>query len=76
MNVCWSRNFFYEIMVEREGFAFSIEVVYEWLPDFWSHWKNIGHNVSICRWLYPQQSNKIDKERIDKGNKGKKLVKP
>jgi len=37
-----------------------------------SRCKNIGHNVSICRWLYPQQSGKVNKERIDKRNKGKK----
>lgn len=71
-----SCNIFHEIMVEREGFPIQIEVVYEWLPDFCSHCKTIGHNVSICRCLHSQQSSKDDKKRIDKGNKGKKLEKP
>jgi len=29
-----SRRLFYEIPVERDGFAFNVEVQYERLPDF------------------------------------------
>lgn len=71
-----SYNIFHQIMVERGGFAFFVQVVYEWLLDFCSHCKNIGHNVSTCCWLHPQQKGKVDKERIDRGTKGKKPEKP
>lgn len=57
---------FYEIMVEREGFAFDLEVFFEWLPDFYSHCKIIGHDVVDCRWLHP-------KKFLDKVDRGKKL---
>jgi len=32
--------------------------------------KNIGHNVVICRWLHSQKGGKVDK--ADKGDKDKK----
>lgn len=33
-----SKDLFYEIMVEREGFAFPLAIEYEGLPDFCKHW--------------------------------------
>jgi len=33
-----SKDIFYEIMVEREGFAFPLAIEYEGLPDFCKHW--------------------------------------
>jgi len=36
--------------------------------------KNIGHNVVICRWLHSQKGGKVDK--ADKGDKDKKPEKP
>jgi len=44
-----SKKLFYEILVEREGFSFSIEVVYEWMPEFCTHCQNLGYNVTSCR---------------------------
>ena len=41
-----SRNIFREIMVDREGYAFPMEVVYEWLPEFCTHCKSISHSVN------------------------------
>jgi len=32
-----SHNYFYEIMVERDGFTFPVEVSYDWLPEFCYH---------------------------------------
>lgn len=44
-----SRRLIYEFMVEREGFAFPVEVDYEWLPDFCSHCKNpLGIDSSLA----------------------------
>jgi len=56
-----SRRLFHEMMVEREGFAFPIEVAYEWIPDFCSHRQIIGQHVSNCRWVHPQKSSRVDK---------------
>jgi hypothetical protein len=49
------RCLFHEILVERNGFTFNVEVqLYVWLPDFRTHCKNIGHNVFKFCWLHPQ----------------------
>jgi len=48
-------------MVEREGFAFPIEVTYEWIPEFCSHCQVIGHHVSTCRWVHPTQHAALEK---------------
>jgi len=37
VDIDFSKKIFHEIMVESEGFAFGVEVTYEWLPDFCSH---------------------------------------
>jgi len=62
----FSRKLYYEIVVEREGFAFPVEVVYEPMPDFCTHCQNIGHHVSVCRWLYPrkEKENNTDREKV------------
>jgi len=52
-------------MVERERFSFKLEVVYEWLPGYCSHYRMIGHNVTAYRWLHPMQVV----EKIDRGKK-------
>jgi hypothetical protein len=44
---------FDEVMVEREGFTFKIQVVYERLPEFCSHCQIIGHDIHACKWLQP-----------------------
>ena len=61
-----SKKLFHEIMVEREGFSFNVEVAFEWLPYFCTHCQNIGHNVSSCRWLYPRKDINEAKENIVK----------
>lgn len=37
-----------EIMVEREKFAFYMEIVYEKLPSFCSYCQSIGHSIDQC----------------------------
>jgi len=61
VDIDFSRRLFYEIMVEREGFAFPVEVTYEWIPEFCSHCQIIGHHVSTCRWVYPTQPAALEK---------------
>ncbi|CAJ2662070.1 unnamed protein product [Trifolium pratense] len=38
-----------QILVERKGFAFFVDVEYENLPDFCSNCKIIGHHVGNCK---------------------------
>jgi len=47
----FSRKLFHEIMVDRERFSFRVEVAYEWILDFCSHFQNISHDVTTCRSL-------------------------
>jgi len=65
----FSRKMFYEITVEREGYSFNVEVAYEWLPDFCSHCQNIGHDITVCRWLYPRHDNNAHKQAVAQGKK-------
>jgi len=65
----FSRKLFHDIVVERDGLSFSLNVAYEWLPDFCSNRQNIGHNVTSCCWLYPQNDNKVVKENVANGKK-------
>jgi len=45
----FTRKIFHEIEVEREGYAFTVEVAYERIPYFCTHCQNVGHDVSACR---------------------------
>jgi len=65
----FSRKLFHEIVVEREGFDFTVQVAYEWLPDFCTHYQSIGHDVIVCRCLYPRKETTTAKEQIAKGKK-------
>jgi len=65
----FSRKLFHEIVIEREGYSFTIEVAYEWLSDFCSHCQNIGHDVTACRRLYPRKEATTPKEQIAQGKK-------
>jgi len=64
-----SRKLFHEIVVEREGFSFTLEVAYERLPDFCTHCHSIGHDVSACRRLYPRKEMPAAKDQIAQGKK-------
>jgi len=65
----FSRQIFLEITVEREGYAFQVQVAYEWLPDYCTHCHTIGHDISSCRWLYPKKDNIVHKKNIVQGKK-------
>lgn len=45
-------------MVEREDFAFKVDIEYERLPSFCSACKSIGHSLGECRHNSSKQSNK------------------
>ena len=62
-----SKRAYDKILVEREGFAFKVEVQYERRPLFCHHCYSISHNVSTCRWIHPQAAK-------DKNDRGKQLI--
>jgi len=63
-----SKDILYEVMVQRKGFAFPVEIEYEGLPNFCTRCKSIGHNVTSCRWIHLKQADKHE-HPIDKGKK-------
>jgi len=65
----FARKLFHEIVVEREGYAFTVEVAYEWLSDFCTHCQNIGYDINACSQLYPQKETITPKEHIAQGKK-------
>jgi len=63
-----SKDIFYEILIEREGFAFPVAIEYEGLPEFCTHCTSIGHNVTSCRGLHPRRVEN-NEHQTDKGKK-------
>jgi len=49
-----SKRVYDEILVERDGFAFNVELQYERRPLFCHHCYVIGHNVMNCKRLNPE----------------------
>jgi hypothetical protein len=56
-----SKRVYDEILVEREGFAFKVEVQYERRPFFCHHCYVIGHNVMTCKWLHPNAAKDVER---------------
>jgi len=66
VDIDFSKKIFDKIIVERERFSFTVEVVYERLRDFCSHCQTLGHDVTNCRWLYPRKED-MSKDKVAKG---------
>jgi len=47
VDVDLSKHIFEEVMVEREGYAFFVPIVYERLPELFSNCYTIGHFVAL-----------------------------
>jgi len=59
-----SKHIFNKVMIEREGYSFTIEITYERLPSFCTHCQNIGHHITSCRWLQPAKDTHVsDKQK-------------
>ncbi|XP_058775347.1 uncharacterized protein LOC131649612 [Vicia villosa] len=60
----------HKLWVEREDFAFLVNVEYENLPLFCSHCHNIGHSFSSCKLIKVDQEKRVSKEKHKRtGNK-------
>lgn len=44
-----SKELRYEVLVERKGYAFFVELEYENVPEFCDYCRSVGHHVSVCR---------------------------
>jgi len=66
VDIDFSKKIFHEILVEREGGSYPVEVVYERIPDFCLHCQTLGHDVTNCRWLYPRKED-MSKDKVAKG---------
>jgi hypothetical protein len=59
----------YNLLVERKGFAFFVDLEYEHVPDFCSECKMIGHSIDNCyKW------NKEEELRVNKDNMMKQKI--
>jgi hypothetical protein len=61
----------YKVLVERQGYAFFVDLEYENIPDFCTHCKKIGHHVGICKRIHPMEHEE-KKERSTKEQKSRK----
>jgi hypothetical protein len=47
VDIEFSKRIFHEIIVEREGASYPVEVVYERIPNFCSHCQTLGHCYTL-----------------------------
>jgi hypothetical protein len=66
-----SQTLRYNVLVERKGFAFFVDIEYENLPDFCSECHIIGHHVDNCKKVSrkegPVKEILVQKNTTDKG---------
>ncbi|WJX67277.1 hypothetical protein P8452_51766 [Trifolium repens] len=54
----------HKVLVERQGFAFYVELDYENLPDFCTNCNIIGHHLNNCKRLQSSKENQTIKEHF------------
>ncbi|XP_058725689.1 uncharacterized protein LOC131596981 [Vicia villosa] len=65
-----SAKIIHKLWVEREKFAFFVNVEYEKLPIFCSHCHNISHSFSSCKLVKVDQEKRVSNEKHERtGNK-------
>lgn len=72
-----SKHIFDEIIVERDGFDFQVEVIYKRLSLFCSHCCIIEHNLSNCKWIHSEKEhgNPWKKPMVEEPPAAKKKLK-
>ncbi|MCH97558.1 hypothetical protein A2U01_0018553, partial [Trifolium medium] len=53
----------YKVLVERQGFAFFVDLEYENLPDFCTNCNIIGHHLNNCKRIHANNENHATKEQ-------------
>jgi hypothetical protein len=54
-------------MVEQEGYAFYVKIIYKWLPEFFSNCSTIGHSVGLLRGMWRKWcSKRLDRSGVNK----------
>jgi hypothetical protein len=56
----------YNLLVERKGFAFFVDLEYEHVPDFCSECKMIGHSIDNCYKLNKEEELRVNKDNMMK----------
>jgi hypothetical protein len=56
----------YNLLVERKGFAFFVDLEYEHVPEFCNECKMIGHNIENCHRLMKEEDLRKIKENAAK----------
>jgi hypothetical protein len=67
-----SKELRYEVLVERKGYAFFVELEYENVPEFCDYSKAVGHHVSVCR-KAGKRSNDDKHQESNKGEPAEKV---
>jgi hypothetical protein len=62
----------YQVLVERKGYAFFVDLEYENLPEFCTHCNIIGHYVEICKKLQGKVNQEENQAKEDKARKNQK----
>lgn len=70
MDLDLSKHIFDEILVERDGYAFYVAIIYEKLSDYCNICQTIGHFDHACNKLHPL----VDQEMKSKDDKVKKPI--
>lgn len=63
-----------EILVEREGYAFSVFIEYEKLPEFCTNCQTIGHSLGNYKKLVSKAMNLVKDQVVQKDKANHKLV--
>jgi hypothetical protein len=66
VDIDFSRELRYKVLVERKGFAFLVDLDYENIPDFCTFCKTVGHHVGMCRRMKPIETEKTNKVEVGK----------
>jgi hypothetical protein len=70
-----SHRNFDEIVVERDGYAFKLALIYERLPDFCGHCSMIGHNITTCKCLRQETVEDNSKQIVKVKKEAAKVMK-
>lgn len=69
-----SQSLAYKLLVERQGFAFFVDLDYENLPNYCSHCNMIGHSIDYCKKVNLGEEVLLQKEKNNRKPNAPKQV--